>query len=61
MPPLPRGICPVCFTDVALRNGGLVREHRYLGGSVMPMCEGSGKPSHPTRPKTAKPREERSA
>jgi hypothetical protein len=32
MPPLPRGICPECRTDVALRNGGKVREHhlRYV-------------------------------
>jgi hypothetical protein len=28
MPPLPRGRCPVCGADVALRKGGLVREHR---------------------------------
>lgn len=25
---LPRGSCPVCYADVALRNGALVREHR---------------------------------
>ncbi len=33
---LPRGICPVCGDDVALRKGGLVREHRT------PVCSGSG-------------------
>jgi hypothetical protein len=27
-PALPRGNCPVCGEDVALRNGALVREHR---------------------------------
>jgi len=43
MPPLPRGTCPVCFITVALRKGGLVREHRYLGGSVQEVCEGAGK------------------
>lgn len=31
MTPLPRGMCRVCGADVALRKGGLVREHRvYL-------------------------------
>jgi hypothetical protein len=30
MPPLPRGTCRDCGADVALRNGGLVREHRVL-------------------------------
>lgn len=53
MPPLPRGTCPVCRADVALRKGGLVREHRvylpqreqdtttHLGRTRV--CEGSGK------------------
>lgn len=50
MPPLPRGICSVCFVDVALRKGGLVREHRYLGGSAMPVCSGSGKPARVPSP-----------
>ena len=44
MPPLPRGHCPACGVDVALRKGGLVREHRpflrtWAEGSV---CPGSG-------------------
>jgi hypothetical protein len=49
VPALPRGICPVCFTDVALHKGGLVREHRYLGGGsgmparVEPTAEDVGK------------------
>lgn len=52
MPPLPRGTCTVCGGDVALRNGGLVREHRdpklverKRQGAVgyIPVCEGSGK------------------
>lgn len=31
MAALPRGRCPVCGADVALRKGGKVREHRvYL-------------------------------
>jgi hypothetical protein len=28
VPPLPRGDCPVCGAEVALRKGGLLREHR---------------------------------
>lgn len=52
MPTLPRGMCSGCGSDVALRKGGLVREHeaprtwnsktrdwsRYTG-----VCRGSGK------------------
>lgn len=44
--PLPRGRCPECGTDVALRKDDLVREHRpparlqhRLGAGV---CPGSG-------------------
>jgi hypothetical protein len=29
---LPRGTCPVCFREVALRKGDLVREH--VGGCI---------------------------
>lgn len=60
MPPLPRGRCPVCGYSVALRLGGLVREHRlylpqreqdtttHLGR--MRVCEGSGGPAREDRP-----------
>lgn len=53
MPPLPRGECPVCHQDVALRNGGQLREHyvyrlqaeqdvtTHMGR--MRVCEGSGR------------------
>lgn len=30
MAELPRALCPVCQRVVALRNGGLVREHKQL-------------------------------
>jgi hypothetical protein len=47
---LPRGSCPVCHADVALRKGGVVREHKdqrhelYATGQseLVPVCEGSG-------------------
>jgi hypothetical protein len=49
---LPRGRCPVCGADVALRRRGLVREHRvYLSQLEQDpstrlgrtrVCEGSG-------------------
>jgi len=39
--PLPRGRCPVCGGDVALRVGGLVREHYHDAG----LCSGSGEPA----------------
>lgn len=42
MTPPPRGYCPVCGKAVALRNGGLVREHRPRSGA--PTCQGSGNP-----------------
>jgi len=40
---LPRGVCPVCRVYVALRRGGLVREHRalMLAGTQV-RCLGSG-------------------
>jgi hypothetical protein len=53
MPALPRGTCPVCGADVALRKNDLVREHRvylpqreqdlstHLGRTRV--CEGSGR------------------
>ncbi len=52
---LPRGRCPSCWADVALRKGGLVREHRiYLPqpgspawrrarGPLAGVCDGSGR------------------
>lgn len=55
MTPLPRGRCPVCGGDVALRKGNIVREHRvylpqrdqdttaHLGRTRV--CKGSGKPA----------------
>jgi len=51
---LPRGHCPRCGCDVALRKGGLVREHRppmrwdkkrhtwFIPEGV---CRGSGEPA----------------
>jgi hypothetical protein len=50
---LPRGICPVCESDVALRVNGTLREHRDaraatygVPGAVregmVPVCPGSG-------------------
>lgn len=52
MPPLPRGTCPACGAEVALRKGGLVREHRELVERLMAsvdrrkaqVCSGSGQP-----------------
>lgn len=53
MSALPRGECPVCHQDVALRVNGAVREHRvylpqreqdvttHLGRTTI--CEGSGR------------------
>lgn len=53
--PLPRGDCPVCHRNVALRKGGIVREHRtevgaagdprrlQIGDVLEPVvCSGSG-------------------
>lgn len=54
MSALPRGTCPACGSDVALRKGDLVREHRvylpqreqdtttHLGRTRV--CEGAGQP-----------------
>lgn len=36
---LPRGECPMCGRDVALRRGGEYREHRKPEGGI---CEASG-------------------
>ena len=59
MSALPRGTCRACSSNVALRKGGLVREHRlyrlqrdqdtstHLGRTRV--CEGSGKPAVETR------------
>lgn len=64
MAPLPRGTCRACGRDVAIRNGGEVREHaragkymwsgivgapRGIGSSV---CPGSGKT--PRDPRTGR-------
>jgi hypothetical protein len=53
--PLPRGTCPACHRDVALRVGGLVREHRVYLSQLdqdptthlgrLTVCEGSGRPA----------------
>lgn len=46
MPELPRGTCPVCGRDVALRAGGALREHRTRknkNGPPAPACAGSGR------------------
>jgi competence CoiA-like predicted nuclease len=53
MTALPRGRCPVCGADVALRKGGKVREHYVYRAQAdqdltvpmgrMRVCEGSGK------------------
>lgn len=52
MTPLPRGHCPLCGSDVALRKGGLVREHqgalvwdkkRHEWRPRTSVCRGSGK------------------
>lgn len=59
MSALPRGTCPACGADVALRKGGQVREHRvylpqseqdpstHLGRTTV--CEGSGRTSNDVR------------
>ena len=39
-PPLPRGRCPVCGRDVALRKNGIIREHRAPGETRV--CRGAG-------------------
>lgn len=46
MADLPRGSCPDCGKDVALRRGELVREHedRRRPGSGL-KCSGSGQPN----------------
>lgn len=38
---LPRGRCPECGRDVALRRGGELREHTVRGRGT-PMCAASG-------------------
>jgi hypothetical protein len=53
--PLPRGTCPACHRDVALRVGGLVREHRVYLSQLdqdpstrlgrLTVCEGAGRPA----------------
>jgi hypothetical protein len=49
----PRGRCPRCLRDVALRAGGLVREHRIplpdgaTETSRLPICRGGGEPGLP--------------
>lgn len=52
MPPLPRGICPICRKSVALRSDGQLREHyvykpQQEQDTTKPLgrvriCEGSG-------------------
>lgn len=47
MPPLPRGTCPVCGGEVALRRDGATREHRdrrvdRFAHRPPPTCPGSG-------------------
>ncbi len=52
MTSLPRATCPVCGGDIALRRGGLLREHpdhrhSLYGtgrGDEVPKCPSSGKP-----------------
>ena len=41
-PPLPRATCPVCKRDVALRNGGILREHRTDAEADAELCPASG-------------------
>lgn len=52
MTALPRGKCPRCWSEVALRKGGLVREHRaprtwnkktHDESKDNGVCRGSGK------------------
>lgn len=38
----PRGVCPVCAKDVALRRGGLIREHSAPDANKATVCPGSG-------------------
>ena len=40
---LPRGICPVCGREVALRYGGRAREHSVPHPQGRAFCLGSGK------------------
>jgi hypothetical protein len=40
--PLPRGFCPKCAREVALRRGGELREHRRDATTGNPMCVASG-------------------
>lgn len=42
MTPLPRGRCPLCGKDVAVRVGGELREHRSGQGEPSELCDGSG-------------------
>ena len=64
MPPLPRGLCPVCGHEVALRKNTVVREH-WVRDQVMgdgevravvaspfsgEVCDGSGRPPAPREP-----------
>lgn len=39
---LPRGRCPSCGRDVALRKGGELREHGVREGRNAPVCVSSG-------------------
>jgi len=39
---LPRGRCPVCIRDVALRKGGLLRQHTMVPSGKR-QCRGSGR------------------
>lgn len=45
MPPLPRGKCPDCHRDVAVRAGGEAREHQVYNRTTgrYEKCGGSGK------------------
>lgn len=55
MSALPRGTCPACFAEVALRKGDLVREHSVGSFEAtaeeveqmtrVPVCSGSGRAS----------------
>lgn len=60
MPQLPRGTCPVCGSEVSLRKGRRVREHRpgpsrvkalaLLGMKPPSTCSGSGRRAEPEVP-----------
>lgn len=43
---LPRGHCTICDQEVALRKGGLVREHKSRDADTV--CSGSGDPARET-------------